>query len=57
MIKPDTGTMYSSWQIVEGNRLVHPNKIEEVFVWGYRDPEHLRKFEGEPVTEIYIYNH
>ena len=52
LVKPGSGDMYSSWWQVKGDTT--DTKGCGVIVWGARDAELMRMFEGEPVASIPI---
>ncbi|TDX21599.1 hypothetical protein DFO67_1359 [Modicisalibacter xianhensis] len=50
LAKPGAGDMYSSWSRIKGD---DSSGIQgAVIVWGARDPELMRMFDGEPVATI-----
>ena len=46
LVKPDEGTMYSSWKRVKGNEQIF-DKSSDVIVWGVHVPEVMEMFEGD----------
>lgn len=50
LLKPTDGDMYSSWFQVKGN--MTNTKQGAVIVWGARNPELMKMFEGNPVATI-----
>ena len=50
--KPGDGDMYSCWDAVQGNKLVGIKG--GVVVWGSRDAEYVKQFDGDPVATIHL---
>lgn len=51
LAKPDESDMYSSWCRVKGDVTESDGGV---IVWGARDPECVRLFDGEPVATVAI---
>lgn len=52
LVKPDEVDMYSQWKRVRGDMTREGEGA--VIVWGARDHELMRMFDGEPVATISI---
>jgi len=50
LTKPEPGDMYTTWTDVKGD--TSQSGKGAVIVWGARNPEYLRAFDGEPVASI-----
>ena len=49
LTKPDESDMYSSWRRLKGDVFTD---VENVVVWGARNPDYMAQFEGEPAATI-----
>lgn len=52
LVKPNEGDMYSSWYQMNGNNFAGIRG--NVIVWGARDPELMKMFDGEPLATLEI---
>ena len=53
LFEPRLDEMYTSWRVIKENKTA---KFLNTIVWGARDPECRKMFDGEPVATIKLEN-